>query len=209
MNQVRSDKTTAILLGGACLGIASAVPVVNWFNCACCLWVIAGGGLSVFYYLRKTPSGASPLSYADGALLGLLAGLTGAVIETVVSIPLHFLLGGLDAGFKELVQEAIRETPDMPPWVAEMATRMMAGGFTLGLLLVELLINLFIYGIFAAIGGLLGIAIFQKAPPASSYQAPPPAPPATEASNQSPAPEPSPAKPEPPPDADSEPTEES
>ena len=199
MKQAGSDKTTAILIGGAFLGIASSIPVVNWFNCACCLWVLAGGALSVFYYLRKTPSGLSPLSYADGALMGLLAGLVGAVIETLVSIPLHFLLGGLGAGFKELMQEAIRETPDMPPWFAEMATRMMEGGLTLGLLLLKLLLNLFVYGIFATIGGVLGIAIFQKAPQAPSYQAPPPA---TEGDGPPPAPEPVP-------DADSEPKENS
>ena len=62
------------------MGVLSALPLVAAGNC-CCLWVISGGAIAA-YLLQQNQT--APLTPADGALVGLLAGLIGAIVHFVV-----------------------------------------------------------------------------------------------------------------------------
>ena len=47
------------LLGGVVIGVLSGLPFVNIGNCCCCLWVVAGGVLTV--YLQQQARNPVPL----------------------------------------------------------------------------------------------------------------------------------------------------
>ena len=65
---------------GTAAGILSALPWVNLANCFFCLWIVVGGGLSVFV--------AKKISNTKGRIRGeqavLIGGLTGVVASLVM-----------------------------------------------------------------------------------------------------------------------------
>lgn len=152
-----SARLQPALLGGAFIGVMSALPIVNMGNCCCCLWVLAGGALAV--YLRQQQS-AVPINAAEGALVGLLAGVLGGIIGVVLSIPIQMLIGPLQ---QEWVSRMMAGNNDMPPEAREMMDRMMAG---YALRTAGAVVNIIVSTIFGMLGGLLGVAIFKRnAPP--------------------------------------------
>lgn len=169
MNQA-PDKTVPILAGGAFLGILSALPILNWANCLCCFWVIAGGALAVFLYTRNFPVNLPPPTYGDGALLGVLAGIVGAVIDTLVSIPVSMVTSSFMGGpWQKQMEEALSD-PEIPEEMREVLMSLMAGGLGIGAIVLGLLFALVIFTIFGAIGGLIGIALFKPSGyPPSGY----------------------------------------
>ena len=159
-----AGRTQPVLLGGLFIGVLSALPVINAGNCCCCLWVVAGGVLAVYLRQQNYPG---QLNAAEGALVGLLAGLVGGIIGAVLSIPIQMMLGPLQ---QEWLSRILSNNQDFPPEARDMMERMMAGG---GLRAVSIIINTVFSVAFGMIGGLLGVAIFnRKAPPP-----PPPQPP--------------------------------
>src|SRR5512141_54721 len=88
MTPITADRTQPALFGGLVMGVLSALPLVSAGNWCCCLWVVSGG-LVAAYILQQNQS--APITPGDGALVGLLAGLIGAVIDTVLSVPISFL----------------------------------------------------------------------------------------------------------------------
>lgn len=167
MNDSKPDRLTPALAGGAFLGIASALPILNYLNCACCALVIGGGFLSVFIFKRKSPG--TTMTYGDGALLGLLSGLVGSVIYSLLNALLSGVAGG-GAAFREGIEEVIRSNPDFPPEAAEFLRNLTASGAAgLGVLLVVFIFSVVLFTIFSTVGGVLGVALLQKKPP----QAPP------------------------------------
>ena len=81
-----NNKLKPALIGGVLLGLLSAIPVVNLVNVCCCLWALIGGLLASYLYIKNSPV---PASAGDGAILGALAGLVGAVIVVVIGIPIR------------------------------------------------------------------------------------------------------------------------
>ena len=46
----RPDKLRPALIGGALIGIISAIPVINWINCFCCAGIMLGGAVALIYW---------------------------------------------------------------------------------------------------------------------------------------------------------------
>jgi hypothetical protein len=149
-----SGRLQPALLGGVFIGVMSALPIVNAGNCCCCLWVLAGGALAV--YLRKQNS-TVPITAAEGALVGLLAGVIGGV---------QMAMGPLQAEWMGKIASAGNE--DMPPEVREMIDRMAAGGALGAAGIFMSLVNIVMSTIFGMLGGLLGVAIFNRNTPPHS-----------------------------------------
>lgn len=159
-----NDKIKPALIGGGSLGVANSIPLVNLLNCACCALVIGGGVLAAHLYFKDTPPTAER-PFGDGIMLGALAGVFGAIVSTIISIPMTLL--GLRLGLMDFMDD-ILENADLPPAMADMLSSMGSGGLAMGALLVGLMFNLVIYAIFAGIGGAIGVAIFVKKPPATA-----------------------------------------
>jgi hypothetical protein len=183
MNE-RPSIVTPALVGGVALGITSALPLVNMINCACCALIIGGGILASFLYLRDYPPHLPPITYGDGAVLGLLTGVIGGLVWAIVELPLSFLKLQLGMGLGDLSQfEELLDDPNIPPAARELLMNLAHGGaMTLGVAIFSIFINLVVAVIFATIGAIIGVALFNKrpsyAPPSmpGPYTPPPAAP---------------------------------
>jgi hypothetical protein len=158
MNQDSFLKSAVI--GGVALGVLSALPVLGAVNCLCCAWVIGGGMLAAHLYVKDSPM---PVTLGTGVLLGLLAGVVGAVVDTLFTIPLHMALRG-SALVTEQLREWADELPDLPGEYREMFRSLASGGPAIGSLLfiITAFFKLVVYGIVAMLGGALGVAVFEK-----------------------------------------------
>jgi hypothetical protein len=175
----------ASLLGGVALGVLSALPIIGLANC-CCAWILLGGGLAS-YQLQQDRS--APISFGDGALVGLLAGLIGAVVWTLVSLPINALMAPLQQG---MMEQMASRSADMPPEARDFLA-MLDSAPARGLAAVlGFVLKLIVCGIFGLIGGLLGTVFFRKSPPPApeagwpppSSFTPPPIPPPFPPSSQ-------------------------
>lgn len=133
-------------IAGVLMAVLSTIPIINLVNCLLCAWLWLGGMFAVWYYKRENPGGVTT---GQGALIGVVAGLIGAVIATVLSL----IFNG--AGMVEAL-EAQREVLGD---AADQVIALMAGG--LGAFL-ALIFNFVFYALFGAIGGLIGAALFGK-----------------------------------------------
>jgi hypothetical protein len=147
-----NNKLKPAIIGGIVVGLLSAIPFVNLLNVCCCLWAILGGVLASYVYIKSSPT---PASSGDGAVLGVLAGVVGAVIYIVIGIPLSIVLG---ATMMALVARMVESAN---PSQAEMMRQMQAGQTIIGAIVRGLFTAVLLVG-FSTIGGLLGVAIFEK-----------------------------------------------
>ena len=156
-------KLKPALIGGVTLGVANVIPFLNMLNCACCALIIGGGVLASYLYVKDLPP--SPQApYGDGALIGLMAGVIGALVNTVLSIPMMLLTSSI--GMMPNLDDMF-EQMDMPEEVQGLLSGISTGGFSLTVLLFGLMMGLVINSIFATLGGVIGIAIFKKADPSA------------------------------------------
>jgi hypothetical protein len=132
------NKLKPALLGGLIVGLLSAIPLVQY---CCCLWGIAGGALAGMIYIKGS---AVPVRPGDGAVVGALAGVVGAVIYLLIGLPIAYFYGA--AAMEEALRNANFELP-------------MSG---LLLLLTSALIGGLFLIVLAVIGGLLAVPIFEK-----------------------------------------------
>jgi len=162
------------LIGGVLLGILSSLPVISIFNCVCCAWVVAGGVLAAYLYVKASPV---LVTLGRAVPLGLLTGIIGTAISALFLIPLHFLTGG--AGVLEQLQQAMSQMPNVPQETRQMLESLASreGASTL-IYAFGLIFMLLIYGLFAMAGSAIGVAIFEKRKPGSpSVDLPPYQPP--------------------------------
>ncbi len=146
------SKLKPALIGGVAYAIASAIPFLNLVNVACCILTVMGGVLAAYLYMKNAPPSAkAPLG--DGLKLGLLAGLIGAVVFALISIPMAMLIPWWPFGPPPL--------ENLPPEVASMLSSPVPLAIFFGL------ISLIIDPIFCGVGGVIGVAIFNKKPAAS------------------------------------------
>lgn len=143
------NKLKPALLGGLIVGLLSAIPFID--TC-CCLWAIGGGGLACYLYLKSSPTRITP---GDGAMLGGLAGVIGAVIYLIIGLPILFLTNR-GAAMEEIFTRFNMQLPFTG------TVMLLMGGFIRAIILLVL----------AVIGGLIAVPIFEKRTDA----APPPPP---------------------------------
>ena len=162
----------ATLLAGAFIGVLSALPIVNIANC-CCVWIVGGGILAA--YLQQQNDGRS-LPVARGAGVGLIAGVVGAFVWVLVSIPISFVTGPVQ---ERMVQEVLRTATDMPPNVRQILEGVGERGSSPFQYVFGFLFHLCAGLIFATAGGAIGAAFFTRdVPPAlGGPPTPPPIPP--------------------------------
>jgi hypothetical protein len=145
-----TDKLQPALLGGAVMGVLSALPIVSAGNVCCCLWVVAGGVVAA-YLLQQNQT--QPITPADGALVGFLAGIIGAVVTVALSIPITFLARPFEQEILERLAEMTGVEPQAVEWnLATAVAAIVLGGAVM----------LVIGAVFSTLGGLAGAALFRK-----------------------------------------------
>jgi hypothetical protein len=150
------------------MGVLSALPLVSAGNVCCCLWVVCGGLVAAYVFQQNQ---TAPITPGDGALVGLLAGLLGAFVYLVVSIPVSIVVGPFERALMQRVADMAGTPPEMREAIERYGStdRSSVGFFIVGRI-VSFIFMLFVGAIFSTLGGLLGAAVFRKSPP------PPPTP---------------------------------
>ena len=133
-----NNKLKSAAIGGLITGILSLIPFVS--TC-CCLWAILGGFLASFLYVRGS---STPVSTGDGAIIGALSGLVGGVIYLIIGLPMTLFFGAAQ------IEDALRQSGVQAP----------LSGIALGI--VGTLVVAVLLVLFSTIGGLIGVAIFEK-----------------------------------------------
>jgi hypothetical protein len=150
-----NDKLKPAIIGGVVLGLLSVIPFGYFANVCCCLWAIVGGLLATYLYVKNSPT---PVSAGDGAMVGGLAGLVGAVISVVLGIPIDLAMGPVMRNM--MISLVARLDPRQADLVRQQIEA--AGGPSITGTIVNALILAVLLVIFSIIGGLLGVPIFEK-----------------------------------------------
>jgi hypothetical protein len=159
------------------IGVLSALPIINVANC-CCAWILFGGALAAYLMQQGQPE---PIGLGDGATVGFLAGVAGACIWLILSIPINAAIAPFQ---DQLMQRALHQATDLAPEARAFLERLAARGPATGLSLVfSFFVMMCISTVFGMFGGLFGALLFRKAappppppPPPPSGWAPPPLP---------------------------------
>lgn len=149
------NRTQSVLIGGLVAGILST-SVLGVINILCCAGVIIGAVVGVWHYTEENqltiPSG-------QGALIGALCGVVGAIIAGVLNQVLVAI--GLD--FATAMQETMMQNFGMSADQVEQMRQMQEAqqGGVLWVIL-GTLFNTVLFAVFGAIGGAIGASVFQK-----------------------------------------------
>jgi len=168
------SKLLPAVYGGLIIGVVSGIPFLSWINCACCAGVMAGGFLAVYLFRRNLDS-RYHMDMSDGAQLGLLAGVFGAMISTALSQ--LFMTVSL-----EMVQKFMAlyiKDPDLDALFDQFSPEKFAHGW----MLFSFVLSLVIYSIFGLIGGLIGVSMVGKSRQPYYQQTQPPMPPSASSEN--------------------------
>ncbi len=161
MNNQAPSMLKPALISGVAFGVAGAIPVINWINCACCALIIGCGFLAAYLYSKDCRSAGVPFQPGNGATVGLVSGLVYGVVSGV--------LGGI-----------ISSVFGLADWeeVIDQISGFMESSGSLMMVLIGIFFALLFGAIFGTIGGLIGGSVFKHAPQASAThdQAPPPPP---------------------------------
>jgi hypothetical protein len=161
------------LIGGVVMGVLSALPIISAGNFCCCLWVVAGGVVAAYLLQQNT---SIPITPGDGALVGLLAGLIGAFVQLVISVPVGIMVAPME---RVMLQRVMDAAGNMPPEMRDALERYSRPDLQLGIGLmlfrrmIALVFWLVVGGVFSTIGGVLGAMIFKKNMPPGVIDVPP------------------------------------
>lgn len=149
-------KTQPALIGGLVVGVLSALPIISAGNLCCCLWVVSGGVVAAYTLQQNQPA---PITVGDGAGIGLFAGIVGAFVYVILSIPITILIAPMERVLLQRIMEN-----------AGPGFREYVGSYTGGVVRVTVgfLFMLCFGSIVSTLGGVLGAVIFaKKLPPGS------------------------------------------
>jgi hypothetical protein len=156
-----SNRLRSAIIGGVIIGLLSGIPYVRLGNVICCLWVILGGAFAAYLYIKKSPA---PVNVGEGALIGAIAGTIGMVVEIVVGLPLTILTGYPElkflVGLMERVDPAKAEAYRRQ--VEDLASFSFSKQFFYSVFSWRTLLSLLLTIIFALIGGLIAVPLFEK-----------------------------------------------
>jgi hypothetical protein len=150
------DFVRPALTGGAFLGSLSSLPLISAGNCICCMWVLGGGAIATLLLSQQQPG--RRLNFGDGAFAGVCSGLFGAMIATLMSIPLKIISAPFLEAERERLEAALKDMPE----VLEVFRRFASPEITAVTLFTTFVSNLIMYALFAMIGGILMVAYLNR-----------------------------------------------
>jgi len=166
----KPSKLRSAILGGLMIGAISGIPGLNLLNCCCCAGILLGGALSVYLYRQEFTDEMPPLESSDALILGIIAGIIGALVTTALSAMITLLLGPVETqmmrNFMEKLTQKLEDHGSVPPGTMEnmrdQFEQAIKEGGTVGGILRSLVYALILYPIFSMLGGLIGFGIFGK-----------------------------------------------
>ena len=172
----KPNKLVPALVGGVVLAALSSIPVVSLANVVCCSWAIVGGGLAAFMLVKRSP--VRRVTSGEGALVGMLSGLVGSLVILLINLPFARRFGEqFIAGMRQAAEQ--QKDPQAQESINRLIAFMQDNGL-FAAFLIWLVFTLIAVGM-ATLGGIIGVAIFEKRkggqpPPAYPPPAYPPGP---------------------------------
>ena len=176
MNQAPSMLKPA-LISGVAFGIAGAIPVINWINCACCALIIGAGFVAAFLYSKESRTAGVAFGPGNGATVGLVAGLIYGVVSGIFGGLINAAFGMGD--WTEVIEQIQASGAEIDPAVLDQVSSFMESSGGVMMFLIGLFFALLFGAIFGVVGGLIGGSVFKVAPvdpaqPGTYTQTPPP-----------------------------------
>jgi hypothetical protein len=161
---MNSKLRPALMAGAAFAGVgllttllsAVAPAVATPLGCVVCLLGIGAGALAVYFYVQQS---TTPAQTGDGAVLGLLTGLIGALLSLLINVPLSYALA--DPAQIQQMEDGLAQAG-------------LSGFSGITLFVVAGLFGLILYPIIGLIGGLIGVSVFEKRKGDAGMPPPPP-----------------------------------
>jgi hypothetical protein len=176
----KPSKFRAALFGGLIVGTISGLPGLNLLNCCCCAGILFGGAMSVYLYRQEFTDEMPPIESSDALVLGIIAGIIGALATTFLSAIISLILGPVETEmvrtFFEKFGQQMEDSGSLPLGtmddLRDKLQEAMKESGTIGGILRSLVYDLILYPIFSMLGGLIGYGIF-----GTKKRAVPPSPP--------------------------------
>jgi len=179
----KPNKLQPSLVGGLIAGLLSSIPLIDAGNLCCCLWVLLGGAVAARMLIKRSPY--LPIATGEGAEVGALAGVVSAGINLVIGVPVGLLLSSSSSESLSQIADSAGN-PAFREAVVQVTEMMRDHAFLFALL--AWFVRSILYIAFATVGGMIGVAIFEKRkgqqppspPPSPAYGGPgyaPPGPP--------------------------------
>ena len=150
----KPNKFQPALVGGLVAGLLSVVPGIS---IGCCLWGLIGGAVAAYMLVRR--STVFRVTTGDGAVVGMYAGAIGSLIMMAISVPL--MLSRWDQVVEAMRQSAGNQSDPsaqetLNNIVAFLQNNSVAGAFLFWLIFAVAVIAM------ATLGGVIGVALFEK-----------------------------------------------
>ncbi len=149
---------TAGIVGGFVAGTLNSIPVLNFINCVCCLGIMLGGAVSLFYYDRSFQI-QEYINPAIAVTIGISSGLFGAFFSLFIDWIIYVNFGHWEI---EFMQQLIDNMDEVPPILDEMFYELeeeLKSGFLWGSVLLR---NLLLMPVFCLVGSLITRVILNK-----------------------------------------------
>ncbi len=166
----KPSKLRSAILGGFVIGAISGIPGLNLLNCCCCAGILFGGAISIYLYRKEFTNEMPPMESSDALILGIIAGIIGAMITTIISAMITLILGPVEIemmrSFMEKLVQKLEDRGSIPQGtidnMRDQFEQAMKEEGTIGGILRSLVYALILYPIFSMLGGLIGFGIFGK-----------------------------------------------
>lgn len=150
----KPNKLQPALVGGLIGGLLSVVPVIS---IGCCLWGLIGGAVAAYMLIKRSP--VLRVSNGDGAVVGMYAGAFGALIMMAINIPVT--LARWDVVMSQIRQQAGNQSDPNAQESINSFIAFMQNNSVMGALLIWLVFAVVVIGM-ATLGGIIGVALFEK-----------------------------------------------
>jgi len=173
MNNQAPSMLKPALISGAAFGVAGAIPVINWINCACCALIIGCGFLAAFLYSKDCRAAGVSFQPGSGATVGLVSGLVYGAVSGVLGGIISSVFGLGD--WEEVINQIQASGAEIDPEVLDQISGFMESSGSLMVVLIGIFFALLFGAIFGTIGGLIGGSVFKHEQQTTAYdQTPPP-----------------------------------
>lgn len=158
------NKLKAVIVAAGVMTFLSVTPLVSMINMLCCAGVILGAAAGVYTYNKEVVNFGRVLEIKDGVMIGILGGIITAIIYTGFFLAIQlFSEGNMFTDMSaDLEKFGFPISPEYYSVMDHFNDETREYGFSPTLTGITLLLNLIIYPLFGAIGGLLTSNLLRK-----------------------------------------------
>ena len=159
MNNQAPSMLKPALIAGVTFGIAGAIPIIEYINCACCALIIACGFTAAYLHSKDMKAAGFGFTAGNRAVKLGWPPVWSTVSWPVSRCVIDSVLGLTDV---DQIVEQLEQVGTMDPEAMEMVTRFMESTGPATFAVAGIFFSLFFAAIFGTIGGLIGGAISRR-----------------------------------------------